>query len=68
MCSSATANFVGGGILGTPPGVVTLTKVKHRRELLFAFTHALCHSPVHREFVWLGLDSLLAPVVTHDMM
>jgi hypothetical protein len=35
MCFSATANFVGSGVLGTI-GVVTLTKVKHRRELLFA--------------------------------
>lgn len=29
------ANFVGSGVLGTV-GTVTLTKVKHRRELLFA--------------------------------
>ena len=35
MCFSATANFVGSGVLGAV-GVVTLTKVKHRRELLFA--------------------------------
>jgi len=35
VCFSATANFVGSGVLGTA-GIVTLTKVKHRRELLFA--------------------------------
>lgn len=35
MYFSATANFVGSGVLGAV-GVVTLTKVKHRRELLFA--------------------------------
>ena len=35
MCFSATANFVGSGVLGAI-GVVTLTKVKHKRELLFA--------------------------------
>ena len=29
MCFSATANFVGSGVLGAV-GVVTLTKVKHR--------------------------------------
>jgi hypothetical protein len=34
MCFSATANFVGSGALGAV-GVVTLTRVKHRRELLF---------------------------------
>ena len=35
MCFSATANFVGSGVLAAV-GVVTLTKVRHRRELLFA--------------------------------
>ena len=35
MCFSATANFVGSAALGAI-GVVTLTKVKHRREMLFA--------------------------------
>ena len=33
MCFSAVANFTGSGVLGTI-GVVTLTRVKHRRELL----------------------------------
>jgi hypothetical protein len=32
VCFSAAANFVGSGVLGAV-GVVTLTKVKHRREL-----------------------------------
>jgi hypothetical protein len=40
MCFSATANFVGSGVLGAV-GIVTLTKVKHRRELLFAALPAL---------------------------
>ena len=67
MCFSATANFVGSGILGAV-GVVTLTKVKHRRELLFAALPTLF--AVHQfieGFVWLGLDGILSPVVAHDM-
>jgi hypothetical protein len=35
MCFSAAANFTGSGVLATA-GVLTLTKVKHSRELLFA--------------------------------
>lgn len=67
MCFSATANFVGSGVLGTV-GVVTLTKVKHRRELLFASLPTLF--AIHQfieGFVWLGLDGRLSPAVTHDM-
>lgn len=67
MCFSATANFVGSGVLGAV-GVVTLTKVKHRRELLFAALPILF--AVHQfieGFVWLGLDGILSPAVTHDM-
>ena len=67
MCFSAAANFVGSGALGTI-GVVTLTKVKHRRELLFAALPTLF--AVHQfieGFVWLGLDGILSPTVTHDM-
>jgi len=67
MCFSATANFVGSGVLGTL-GVVTLTKVKHRRELLFAALPMLF--AVHQfieGFVWLGLDGILSPAVAHDM-
>jgi hypothetical protein len=67
VCFSATANFVGSGILGAL-GVVTLTKVKHRRELLFAALPTLF--AVHQfieGFVWLGLDGVLSPAVTHDM-
>src|ERR1700690_1033716 len=67
MCFSATANFVGSGVLGTI-GVVTLTKVKHRRELLFAALPTLF--AVHQfieGFVWLGLDGAMSPAVTHDM-
>lgn len=67
MCFSAAMNFVGSGILGTL-GIVTLTRVKHRRELLFASLPALF--AVHQfieGFVWLGLDGILSPKVTHDM-
>jgi hypothetical protein len=67
MCFSAAANFVGSGILGTL-GVVTLTKVKHRRELLFASLPTLF--AVHQfieGFVWLGLDGTLSSTVTHNM-
>src|SRR5246127_1274289 len=67
MCFSAAANFVGSGVLGTI-GVITLTKVKHRRELLFASLPTLF--AIHQfieGFVWLGLDGILSPTVTHDM-
>src|ERR1700683_4079145 len=67
MCFSATANFVGSTALGAV-GVVTLTKVKHRRELLFASLPVLF--AIHQfieGFVWLGLDGILSPQVTHDM-
>ena len=67
MCFSAAANFVGSGVLGAI-GVVTLTKVKHRRELLFAALPLLF--AIHQfieGFVWLGLDGILSPVVAHDM-
>jgi hypothetical protein len=67
MCFSATANFVGSGVLGAV-GVVTLTRVRHRRELLFAALPLLF--AVHQfieGFVWLGLDGILSPAVTHDM-
>ena len=67
MCFSATANFVGSGALGAI-GVVTLTRVKHRRELLFASLPALF--AIHQfieGFVWLGLDGILSPAVAHEM-
>jgi len=67
VCFSATANFVGSAALGTA-GVVTLTKVKHRRELLFAALPLLF--AIHQfieGFVWLGLDGILSPAVAHDM-
>jgi hypothetical protein len=67
MCFSATANFVGSGVLGAI-GVVTLTRVKHRRELLFAALPTLF--AIHQfieGFVWLGLDGILSPMVAHDM-
>ncbi len=67
MCFSATANFVGSGALAAI-GVVTLTRVKHRRELLFAALPTLF--AVHQfieGFVWLGLDGILSPTVTHNM-
>src|SRR5271163_4064874 len=67
MCFSAVANFVGSGVLGTI-GVITLTKVKHRRELLFATLPTLF--AIHQfieGFVWLGLDGTMSPAVAHDM-
>jgi hypothetical protein len=67
VCFSATANFVGSAVLGVV-GVVTLTKVKHRRELLFATLPILF--AIHQfieGFVWLGLDGILSPQVAHDM-
>jgi hypothetical protein len=67
MCFSATANFVGSAVLGAI-GIVTLTRVKHRRELLFASLPALF--AIHQfieGFVWLGLDGILSPAVAHDM-
>jgi hypothetical protein len=67
MCFSANANFVGSGVLGAV-GVVTLTKVRHRRELLFASLPVLFAIHQFTEgFVWLGLDGILSPAVTHDM-
>src|ERR1700690_931122 len=67
MCFSAAANFVGSGALGAI-GVVTLTRVKHRRELLFASLPILF--AIHQfieGFVWLGLEGTLSPKFTHDM-
>ena len=67
MCFSATANFVGSGVLAVA-GVATLAKVKHRREVLFAALPTLF--AIHQfieGFVWLGLDGILSPAVAHDM-
>ncbi|RXH55892.1 DUF6629 family protein [Granulicella sibirica] len=66
MCFSATANFVDSGALGAV-GIATLTKVKHRRELLFASLPTLF--AVHQlieGFVWLGLDGVLSAKVAHN--
>ena len=66
MCFSAEVNFAGGAVL-TGIGIVTLTKVKHRRELLFASLPTLF--AIHQfieGFVWLGLDGILSPAVTHN--
>jgi len=65
VCFSAAANFTGSGVLGAI-GVITLTRVKHRRELLFASLPTLFAIHQFTEgFVWLGLDGVLAPGVTH---
>ncbi len=67
MCFSATANFVGSGVLAGL-GVATLVKVKHRREWMFAALPTLFAIHQFTEgFVWLGLDGRLSPAVTHDM-
>ncbi len=58
---------MGSGVLGAV-GVVTLTKVRHRREFLFAALPLLF--AIHQfieGFVWLGLDGVLSPVVAHNM-
>jgi hypothetical protein len=66
MCFSATANFVGSGVLGGL-GVATLMQVKHRRELMFASLPTLFAIHQFTEgFVWLGLDGILSPAVTHN--
>lgn len=67
MCFSATANFVGSGVLATI-GIATLTRVKHRRELLFAALPTLF--AIHQfieGFVWLGLDGVLSLQTAHNM-
>ena len=67
MCFSATANFIGSGVLAGL-GVATLVKVKHRREWMFAALPTLF--AVHQlteGFVWLGLDGKLSPAVTHEL-
>lgn len=66
MCFSATANFVGSGVLGTI-GVATLREVRHRRELLFAAVPCLfALHQVTEGFVWLGLNNRLWPTAAHD--
>jgi hypothetical protein len=58
---------VGSGALGAI-GALTLTRVKHRRELLFAALPLLF--AIHQfieGFVWLGLDGILSPAVAHNM-
>jgi hypothetical protein len=65
MCFSATANFVGSGVLGGL-GVATMLHVKHRRELLFASLPLLFALHQFTEgFVWLGVDGTLSPAVEH---
>jgi uncharacterized protein YggT (Ycf19 family) len=67
VCFSATANFVGSAVLGGV-GVITLTKVKHRREVLFAALPVLFAVHQFTEgFVWLGLDGILSPAVARNM-
>lgn len=74
MCFSATANFVGSGVLASI-GALTLKEVKHRRELLFAAIPCLFALHQFTEgFVWFGLnhglnpglDHLLGPRAAHD--
>ncbi len=65
MCFSATANFVGSGVLGGL-GIAILLQVKHRRELLFASLPTLFAIHQFTEgFVWLGADGILSPAVEH---
>ena len=65
MCFSATANFVGSGVLAAL-GVATLTRVKHRRELLFAGLPTLFAIHQFTEgFVWLGVDGYISQAAMH---
>jgi hypothetical protein len=67
VCFSAAANFAGSSVLAGI-GIATLTRVKHRRELLFASLPTLF--AIHQfieGFVWLGLDGILSPKVAHNM-
>jgi hypothetical protein len=65
LCFSATANFVGSGILGAI-GVATLKEVRHRREFLFAAIPCLFALHQFTEgFVWLGLNHTLGPAAAH---
>ncbi|WP_446743014.1 DUF6629 family protein [Silvibacterium acidisoli] len=65
MCFSATANFVGSGVLGAL-GVATMLHVKHRRELMFASLPLLFALHQFTEgFVWLGANGILSPAVEH---
>jgi hypothetical protein len=59
VCFSATADFVGAGVVGAI-GVATLTQVRHRREVPFAALPVLfaAHQLVE-SFVWLGLEGHL---------
>lgn len=67
MCFSAEANFIGSAALGGI-GIVTLSRVKHRREILFASLPTLFAIHQFLEgFVWLGLDGTLSPKVAHNM-
>jgi hypothetical protein len=67
LCFSATANFVGSGVLGAL-GLATLTRVKHRRELLFAGLPTLFAVHQFTEgFVWLGLHGTLSAEATRSM-
>ena len=63
MCFSATANFVGSGVLGAV-GVVTLTKVKHRREP-FRGTPAVRRISSSKDLS--GYLSVSLSPVAHDM-
>lgn len=61
MCFSATANFVGSAGLAAV-GVITLTRVAHKRELLFASLPLLFALHQFMEgFVWLGIDGDISP-------
>ncbi len=66
MCFSATANFVGSGVLAGI-GIATMREVKHRRELLFASLPLLFAVHQFTEgFVWLGLDHMASAKVLKD--
>jgi len=65
VCFSATANFVGSGVLATI-GVATLREVQAPEGgncLRHSRAYLRCTSS--RGIVWLGLDHKLGPTVAH---
>jgi hypothetical protein len=63
MCISATANFVGSGVIAAV-GVATLCQVRRAREVPFAaFPLLFAVHQLIEGFVWLGLDGKLSPSV-----
>jgi hypothetical protein len=65
MCFSATASFIGAGVIGSI-GVATLRHVREPRTLLFASVPMLfaLHQFIEG-LVWLGMDGRIGPAGLH---